>query len=92
MKGLNRAEESSLRTIAERHGYTASTGPHVGKGSASQLMQAIISGEVATVLLGDEDRRWFIQWLESQSIDNPLYTDIPSSVAAQLRDAAQRDD
>jgi hypothetical protein len=91
MKGLNRSEESALREIAERHGYIAHSGPHAGKGSASELIGVLIKGELATVLLSDEQRAWFIDWLRSQQVDDPLYEDVPKLVADQLWTAVVRE-
>jgi len=73
-------EGASLRHLLhERHGY-----------SAEEAIAGLLSGELATVLLSDEQRAWLITWLESQSIDDPLYADVPRNVAAQLRDAVNR--
>lgn len=85
--------QAALRKIAERHGYTATRGPHVGQGSPSELVQAMDAGELATVLL-DSDERWqLIAWLETQAaaMDNPGYglPETIRSLAAQLRTAAE---
>lgn len=90
-QNLTREEAAIEREIAASHGYTAPSGPHAGQGSGFQLRLALISGELATVLLGDEDRRWFVQWLEQQQVDDPLYDDVPRQVAAQIRAAMQRE-
>jgi len=84
--------QAALRKIAERHGYTATRGPHANQGSPSELVQALDAGELATVLL-DSDERWsVISWLESQAaaMDNPGYglPETIRSLAAQLRVAA----
>ncbi len=87
------AMQAALRRIAERHGYTATRGPRHGQGNPSELIQALDSGELATVLL-DSDRRWhLIQWLDAQAArcaDLYLAEDI-AAVAGQLRAAADRE-
>lgn len=88
MRGLNKAESEALRAIALNHGYTATRGPLVKggqkSGNAIELLLAIISGELATVLLGD-DERWRAIWLLEASGDAIL-----ESIARQLRTAADR--
>lgn len=89
MRGLNKAESEALRAIALYHGYTATRGPLVKggqeSGNAIELLMAVISGEVATVLL-DDDERWHAIRLLEASGDAIL-----ESVARQLRTAAERE-
>lgn len=81
----------ALRRIAERHGYTATRGPHPGAGSPSALIQALDAGELATVLL-DSDERWrLILWLEKQATQHDGLEDAIKSLAMQLRMAAERE-
>lgn len=87
MRGLNKAESAALSAIALRYGYIASRGPSTKGGQESgnpiMLLLAIISGEVATILL-DQDERWqAIKRLEESG--DPIFLDI----AAQLRRAAE---
>jgi len=82
--------QAALRTIAERHGYTASRGPHAGRGSPSELIQALEAGELATVLLDPDDRWQFIVWLECYDFTGAPFglADTAASVARQLRTSA----
>lgn len=89
MRGLNKAESDALAAIALRYGYIATRGPSAKAGAEAgnpiALLLAIISGEVATVLL-DQDERWqAIRTLEATGV--PILLDI----AAQLRSAAERE-
>lgn len=90
MRGLNKAESDALRGIAIQHGYTATRGPLVKdgqeSGNAIELLLAIISGEVATVLLADEERWRAIRLLEAHE-DESL-----RSIGEQLRWAAEREE
>jgi len=57
------------------------------------LVQALDAGELATVLLGNDERWHVISWLESQvaAMGNPGYglPETIRSLAAQLRIAAE---
>lgn len=90
MRNLNKAESEALRCVALQHGYAASRGPLVKdgqeSGNAIELLLAIISGEVATVLLADEERRHAIRLLEAHE-DEAL-----RSIGEQLRCAADREE
>jgi len=88
-QNLTKSESAILRQIALDHGYRAISGPAVKDGaeagSALLFLLAIISGEVATVLL-DTDQRWYaIDKLEA-SRDEVLI-----ELAANLRAAAERE-
>ena len=89
MRGLNRAEGAALRAIASQFGYLSTRGPLVKDGAESgnaiEFLLAIISGEVAPVLLADEERRHAINVL-SASGDPAL-----ESIARQLLRAAERE-
>lgn len=89
MRGLNKAESDSLRSIALKHGYSATRGPLVKdgqeSGNAIELLLAIISGEVATVLL-DTDERWRAIGLLEAHEDEAI-----RSIGEQLRWAAERE-
>jgi len=87
MRGLNKAESRALAAIALRYGYIVSHGPTAknGAGNPIALLLAIISGEVATILL-DSDERWHaIRLLEAHE-DETL-----RDIGAQLRRAAERE-
>lgn len=60
---LDKDDIAVLREIAEYHGYLAYQGPTTGLGSASALLRAIAKGELATVLLGGEERREAVRCL-----------------------------
>lgn len=49
--------------VAARHGYTNARGTNAGKGNVAELVYRIASGEVATVLLSDEERDGAIEAL-----------------------------
>lgn len=96
MRGLNKAESVVLRDIALCHGYTVTRGPTAKNGAEAgnpiELLLAVISGEVATVLL-DSDERWqIIAELErhAAALDGWLSEGI-RKVASQLRAAAERE-
>lgn len=89
MRGLNKAESDALRGIALQHGYIASRGPGAKGGAESgnpiALLLAIISGEVATILM-DEGERWYaIRLLEAHE------DEILQDIGRQLRRAAERE-
>jgi hypothetical protein len=56
-----------LNAIAAHHGYVAVGGPTKGQGNAAELMVAIAGGEVALVLLNDNQRRRAMQHLEAEA-------------------------
>lgn len=82
----------ALRDIAAGHGYIADRGHRQHEGSASELIAAIIRGELATVLLSDEQRAWAVGWLMRAEVDDPLYADVPRLIAEQLQAAMDRED
>jgi hypothetical protein len=84
---------SGLRKVAEYHGYLSTRGPHSGKGNVVELALAIGSGEIATVLLPDEQRSWAIRWLDEQakSIDDPFLGEILASISRQIYEAVKRE-
>jgi|SRR5690606_7109100 len=47
---------AELAAIAERHGYTTTRGRGAGRGNVRELLGAINGGEMALVLLSDEER------------------------------------
>lgn len=89
MRGLNKAESDAIAQIARRYGYIARRGPSAKDGAEAgnpiALLLAIISGEVATVLLDPDDRWQAIRLLEASG-DNIL-----ADIAVQLRTAAERE-
>lgn len=49
------ATMTALAHIAAQYGYTTERGTNAGQGNAAELVYRIASGEVATVLLSDEE-------------------------------------
>lgn len=83
--------EAALRTIAERHGYVETRGLNVGKGDPSKVLQAMAEGELATVLLDDDERWSIINWLDEQAKNaDVLLAETIRSLALQLRDSAKQ--
>ncbi|RMH17462.1 MAG: hypothetical protein D6698_08310 [Gammaproteobacteria bacterium] len=52
-----------LSRIALRYGYSTQRGPKAGGGNILELLEAIVGGEIALVLLPDEQRAEVIPWL-----------------------------
>ncbi len=67
MRPLSAEDEAALRAIAERHGFYAARGPHTGEGSASRLLDALLTGEVVTLALSLAERRRLVVWLDAAS-------------------------
>lgn len=69
-------------------------GPHAGKGNPSALIQALDSGELATVLMADEERRAAINELRrhATTLDDVALADALRDLASQLADAAAAED
>lgn len=82
-----------LRRVAARHGYLASRGPHAGQGDPVELALALGNGELATVLLADEERSQAIRWLDEQAKvitqSDPLLAETIKSIANQLYEAVK---
>ena len=58
------ALRARLNAHAASHGYVATRGPTVGQGNLAEMLVAIDSGELATVLLADEQYAPAIAHLE----------------------------
>jgi hypothetical protein len=87
--------QAALRRVAERHGYTSTRGPRAGQGNAIEVILALDSGELATVLLPDEQRWWLIRWLHEQAQQFDEYSmerAALQALVAQLMDAVQHED
>lgn len=61
------ALRSRLNEIAAGFGYTSERGPTAGEGNLTEMLTAIDKGELALVLLPDEQRAWAIDWLDEQA-------------------------
>lgn len=94
MRGLNKAESAALREIARRHGYTVTRGPTSKDGAEAgnpiELLLCIISGEVATVLLGDEEMRYAAAKLLAS--DDEILQEVGQNLLAAVRRADATDD
>jgi hypothetical protein len=72
---IEASEGRALRALLmERHGYTA-----------AEAVAGLLSGELATVLLGDERRRALLQYVAGGMAEAP-----PAAAAIALRDVAQQ--
>lgn len=71
-----------LDTVARYHNY-----------EPDELLQAIASGELATILLPDEQRSAAIKWLYEQSmqVNDMALNEALASIAKQLEAAAMRE-
>ena len=85
MRPLSAKDEAALRAIAERHGFYAARGPHTGEGSASQLIDALLAGEIVTLALSPAERRRLVVWLDTPSPADAALSALLRGVAAQLR-------
>jgi hypothetical protein len=96
-RGVSQEEANAIRLqankVAAYHGYSAERGPTAGAGNAAEMLVAIASGELATVLLPDEQRSMAIRWLDEQSnkVDNFSLAEALQSIAKQLDAAVQRE-
>jgi hypothetical protein len=72
-----------LSGIAKYHNYT----------SGDRVAEAIASGELATVLLPDEQRSKAIVWLNEQAevVEDPTLGEALKDIADQLRAAVERE-
>jgi hypothetical protein len=82
---LTAAEQEALDALARTHGYESVLDDGVALRPGVVFALAIIAGEVATVLLGDEERARAISLLEASG------DEVLSSIARQLRAAAERE-
>lgn len=88
------ALRARLNTLAGTLGYTASSGRTKGAGNVAALLQAIDAGEVAVVLLPDEQRGMVAAWLRNEAAamaaNGPL-ADALAVIAGALEAAADRE-
>lgn len=78
-----RRQYEKVKIPHELHGYD----------SAQEMLDAIECGELATVLLPDEQRGWAIEWLNEQAkiVENPFLAEALESIARQLWQAVLRE-
>lgn len=79
-----------LNEVAASFGYTASRGPTAGQGNLAEMLIAIDSGELALVLLPDEQIHNALQVLDRLHREDSFHSDWAKDVAASLRAALQR--
>jgi len=84
MRPLTAEDEATLRGIAARHSYFAARGPHTGEGSASRLIDALLTGEVVTLALTPADRRRLVAWLDEPPTADGRLATVLHSLATQL--------
>ena len=82
---LSKAEQDALSALFEAHGYEAVNVEGLQLKPVVVGSLALISGELATVLLGD-DERWY-------AIDKLLHSgdEVLESIGRQLENAAKRE-
>jgi hypothetical protein len=89
------ALRSRLNELAGALGYVADAkSPTAGQGLLAALLVAIDAGEVALVLLPDEQQGMVARWLREQAVAmtaNAPLAEALSSIAASLEDAADRE-
>ena len=87
-----RAFSDSVAAVAASHGYRSHYGPLAGRGNIVEMLRAIESGELATVLLADEQRDYAIRRLrELAPQQDGITAEAFLSLAAQLDYARQRE-
>ena len=83
---------SRLNELARSMGYLAVSGRTVGQGNLAALLVAIDAGEVALVLLPDEQRAMAAAWLREQAEGQPgPLAEALSTIAASLEAAVDRE-
>lgn len=85
--------KAAVADIAASHGYSTKRGPDAGKrGNVVEMLTAIVGGELATILLADEQRDYAIRRLRELAPGQDAITaDAFLSLADQLEAAWQRD-
>lgn len=84
MKYLSKDEEAALRAIAERHNLIAQSGLHAGHGSTSQLLTALVNGDVQTIMLSDDERALIVNWIADQDPSDYLLRCALQNFVSQL--------
>lgn len=84
-----------LNEVAASFGYTASRGPTAGQGNLAEMLIAIDAGELAMVLLPDEQIHNALVELDrlyqEDTFHNEWARDIASSLCASLRRSTEAD-
>lgn len=83
------AMRSRLNEIAKGYGYTAERGATAGQGNLADMLQAIDAGELALVLLPDEQRDSVVRWLlnQAETVQDATISEALESIARQLNAA-----
>jgi len=93
-RGLDREQTNALRARlnahAAAHGYYAERGPTAGQGNLAEMLVAIDAGELATVLLADEEFGPALAHLDQ--LDAGWAKSIASSLRRALDYQAQADE
>jgi hypothetical protein len=84
------ALRSRLNDLAATFGYTAERGATAGQGNLAAMLVAIDAGELALVLLPDEQIHNALQELDRLYTADMFHNDWAATVAASLRAALQR--
>ena len=79
-----------LNQLAGEFGYTASRGPTTGQGNLAEMLIAIDAGELALVLLPDEQFGPALEVLDGLAAQDPYRNDWAATVARSLWDALIR--
>jgi len=95
----SRALRARLAEISASHGYIAMRGPTAGDGNPASLMAAIANGEMATVLLADDERRRAVhqlrrlaeEWANSDDLLEAETAEVFTIIADCLSAAAERE-
>jgi len=85
---------SRLNELARSMGYLAVSGRTVGQGNLAALLVAIDAGEVALVLLPDEQQGMVARWLRERAVAmtaNAPLAEALSTIAAALEAAVDRE-
>lgn len=86
-----RAFAAQVAKVAADHGYRNHYGPLAGRGNIAEMLRAIESGELATVLLADEQRDYAIRRLRELAPEQDGITaEAFTSLANQLDYASLR--
>lgn len=76
-------EARRLREIAAYHGYTASSGPYAGQGSAFALTLALVTGDAIVISIDPDDRQALAAWLATLA-PPPHLAELVEALAAEL--------
>jgi len=84
------ALRARLNVVAASHGYIAHRGPTAGQGALAHLLIAIDAGEVATLLLPDEQINQALDHLDALVAQDRWRYEWAADIAGALRVALKR--